>query len=204
MGWSRFNAHPNGQANNGFTRLCKLQVPTPAPTPLPAGATHSPTSAPTQACAEDVDFNYAGSNIEPNNWKTDTACECGTLCSSKSNALGFSWVDPASYVGNVAYHKNCHCKTAITKVSATGVMSGAIQAPTPVPTLAPTHSPTHAPTSMTAMPTPTPTPLPTESDGWDHRLAAYWDNGECGPHGDNYNWEWCGRWSFNCSDTGLY
>merc|ERR1712226_1226779 len=25
--------------------------------------------------------------------------------------------------------------------------------------------------------------------------------GECGPHGDNYNWEWCGRWSFNCSDT---
>jgi len=72
--------------------------------------------------------------------------------------------------------------------------------PTHSPTIA-THSPTHAPTSMTAMPTPTPTPLPTESDGWDHRLAAYWDNGECGPHGDNYNWEWCGRWSFNCSDT---
>merc|ERR1712232_1474952 len=72
--------------------------------------------------------------------------------------------------------------------------------PTHSPTVA-THSPTHGPTSMTPVPTPTPTLLPTESDGWDLRLAAYWDNGECGPRGDNYNWEWCGRWSFNCSDT---
>merc|ERR1712007_109559 len=51
----------------------------------------------------------------------------------------------------------------------------------------------------TAAPTSTPTPLPTEFVDWDTRLAAHWDNGECGPHGDNHNWEWCDQWSFNCS-----
>lgn len=74
--------------------------------------------------------------------------------------------------------------------------------PTSVPTSAPTL-PTRAPTVATAepTPTPTPTPLPTESGDSDTRLAAYWDNGECGPHGDNHNWEWCDRWSFNCSEA---
>lgn len=73
--------------------------------------------------------------------------------------------------------------------------------PTSTPTPVPTHVPTHVPTLATAAPTPVPTALPTESTNWDTRLAGYWDNGECGPHGDNHNWEWCDRWQFNCTDT---
>ena len=23
-------------------------------------------------------------------------------------------------------------------------------------------------------------------------LVAYWDDGDCGPYGDDYNWDWCG------------
>ena len=24
-------------------------------------------------------------------------------------------------------------------------------------------------------------------------LVSYWDNGNCGPYGDDYNWQWCGE-----------
>ena len=23
-------------------------------------------------------------------------------------------------------------------------------------------------------------------------MISYWDNGDCGPYGDDYNWDWCG------------
>ena len=23
-------------------------------------------------------------------------------------------------------------------------------------------------------------------------MISYWDYGECGPYGDDYNWDWCG------------
>jgi len=35
----------------------------------------------------------------------------------------------------------------------------------------------------------------------DSRLTAYWDGGACGPHGDDYHWDWCGRTDGNCPDT---
>merc|ERR1712125_148214 len=88
------------------------------------------------------------------------------------------------------------------------------------PTLSPTASPTLAPTrptteSRTVTPTPvptpqlttqspttTPTPVPTQSGTTpptkNTLLSAYWDNGECGPEGNNHNWEWCDRWNFKC------
>jgi len=32
---------------------------------------------------------------------------------------------------------------------------------------------------------------------YDTRLAAYWDRGVCGPHGEDANWDWCNRGSGN-------
>lgn len=32
-------------------------------------------------------------------------------------------------------------------------------------------------------------------------MAAYWDLEQCGPHGDNHNWDVCGRWLFQCPKT---
>merc|ERR1712232_1531416 len=70
------------------------------------------------------------------------------------------------------------------------------------PTLSPTASPTLAPTRPTTeSPTVTPTPVPTQSGTPPTKntlLSAYWDNGECGPEGNNHNWEWCDRWNFKC------
>merc|ERR1712232_222390 len=67
------------------------------------------------------------------------------------------------------------------------------------PTAAPsTTSPTAAPTTASptsAQPTPVPTTAP-PSNTTNSLLAAYWDNGDCGPHGNNHNWEWCDRWNF--------
>jgi hypothetical protein len=40
-------------------------------------------------------------------------------------------------------------------------------------------------------------PLPV----YDTRLTAYWDHGICGPHGEDHNWGWCGRGSFDCAQT---
>lgn len=37
-----------------------------------------------------------------------------------------------------------------------------------------------------------------ECEVLDTALAAYWDYGSCGPHGDNNNWDWCGTWTFRC------
>merc|ERR1719401_2713936 len=35
----------------------------------------------------------------------------------------------------------------------------------------------------------------------DTLLAAYWDSGICGPHGEDYQWEWCGKTAGDCKDT---
>merc|ERR1712232_129243 len=72
------------------------------------------------------------------------------------------------------------------------------------PTAAPsTTSPTAAPTTASptsAQPTPVPTTAP-PSNTTNSLLAAYWDNGDCGPHGNNHNWEWCDRWNFKCQKS---
>lgn len=96
--------------------------------------------------------------------------------------------------------------------------------PTAVPTVAPTAKPTMTPTAVptkvsttasptaspplptvtpTALPTATPAPTvtPTATNATNTLLAAYWDNGECGPHGDDHNWEWCDRWNFRCQES---
>merc|ERR1712232_887738 len=94
-------------------------------------------------------------------------------------------------------HSPTHSPTAMTA------------APTPPPTVPPTGLPTPQPTPATLVPTlapslkPTvaPTATPTASDGADTLLAAYWDNGECGPHGNDHNWEWCDRWNFRCQKS---
>merc|ERR1712232_376733 len=73
--------------------------------------------------------------------------------------------------------------------------------PTGLPTTAqPTKMPTGVPTMPTTKPTAAPTPAPTRFP-IDDRLAAYWDYGDCGPHGDNNNWDWCGTWRFSCPAT---
>merc|ERR1712125_308229 len=66
---------------------------------------------------------------------------------------------------------------------------------TAAPTLVPTPRPTPVPTPQltTQSPTTTPTPVPTQSGTPpptnNTLLSAYWDNGECGPEGNNHNWE---------------
>merc|ERR1712232_749672 len=70
----------------------------------------------------------------------------------------------------------------------------------PAPTRNPTALPTGLPTMPTTKPTAAPTPAPTRFP-IDDRLAAYWDYGDCGPHGDNNNWDWCGTWRFSCPAT---
>jgi hypothetical protein len=35
----------------------------------------------------------------------------------------------------------------------------------------------------------------------DTNLVAYWDSGECGEHGNDFNWAWCGRTAQECPDT---
>jgi len=34
----------------------------------------------------------------------------------------------------------------------------------------------------------------------DDNLIAYWDLGACGPHGDDYQWDWCDSAAFQCKD----
>merc|ERR1712232_46611 len=67
---------------------------------------------------------------------------------------------------------------------------------TPAPTLVPTPQLTTA--SPTTMPTPVPTQSETPTPPNNTLLSAYWDNGECGPEGNNHNWEWCDSWNFKC------
>merc|ERR1719253_63732 len=43
--------------------------------------------------------------------------------------------------------------------------------------------------------TPSPSiPKPTGDD----KIVAYWDYGNCGPQGNDYNWDWCSQASFKC------
>jgi hypothetical protein len=35
----------------------------------------------------------------------------------------------------------------------------------------------------------------------DTKLAAYWDYGCCGPHGDDHHWSWCNQQGFECAET---
>jgi hypothetical protein len=34
----------------------------------------------------------------------------------------------------------------------------------------------------------------------DPRLTAYWEAGDCGPQGDDFNWHWCGKLAGNCPE----
>merc|ERR1719399_1780543 len=45
---------------------------------------------------------------------------------------------------------------------------------------------------------PAPAPAPPVAD---KHLLAYWDSGNCGPMGNDYQWDWCGRTAFSCKDT---
>jgi len=45
----------------------------------------------------------------------------------------------------------------------------------------------------------TPAPSITIPAG-DSKLTAYYDYGLCGPHGDDYNWDWCQKQSFQCAE----
>lgn len=45
----------------------------------------------------------------------------------------------------------------------------------------------------------TTTTTTTTVNPYDPNLVAYWDYMHCGPHEDNHNWEWCGKWFFRCS-----
>merc|ERR1719310_2167538 len=47
------------------------------------------------------------------------------------------------------------------------------------------------------IPAPRPAPIPVP----DVYLSAYWDSGACGPLGDDYQWDWCGKTAFSCQDT---
>jgi len=36
---------------------------------------------------------------------------------------------------------------------------------------------------------------------YDSQLTAYWDTGICGAHGEDHNWDWCGRQAGQCPQT---
>jgi len=38
-------------------------------------------------------------------------------------------------------------------------------------------------------------------DEFDSRLSAYWESGNCGVHGNDWNWGWCGNQAGNCPLT---
>ena len=38
-------------------------------------------------------------------------------------------------------------------------------------------------------------------DAHDSRLTAYWESGNCGVHGNDWNWDWCGNQAGDCPDT---
>jgi hypothetical protein len=47
---------------------------------------------------------------------------------------------------------------------------------------------------------------PSTEDEFDSRLTAYWESGDCGVHGNDWNWGWCGHTLGNCQmlvDTDL-
>jgi uncharacterized protein YfaP (DUF2135 family) len=39
---------------------------------------------------------------------------------------------------------------------------------------------------------------PSTEDEYDNRLSAYWEHGNCGVHGNDWNWHWCGTTAGNC------
>jgi len=42
---------------------------------------------------------------------------------------------------------------------------------------------------------------PSTEDEFDNRLSAYWEHGNCGVHGNDWNWGWCGNQAGNCPLT---
>jgi len=42
---------------------------------------------------------------------------------------------------------------------------------------------------------------PNAEDEYDSRISAYWESGNCGPMGNDWNWGWCGTSSGNCPVT---
>merc|ERR1719161_1311162 len=69
-------------------------------------------------------------------------------------------------------------------------------APTPAPTPVPTPPPMQTTTTTTTA-TATAT-VYTGIQAGDVHLTAYWDSGACGPMGDDYQWDWCGKTAFSC------
>jgi len=48
---------------------------------------------------------------------------------------------------------------------------------------------------------PTTTTTTTTTVTYDSRLTAYWEFGNCGAHGNDHNWDWCGRQAGTCPQT---
>jgi hypothetical protein len=42
---------------------------------------------------------------------------------------------------------------------------------------------------------------PSTEDEFDNRLSAYWEHGDCGIHGNDWNWGWCGNTAGECPIT---
>merc|ERR1719502_105490 len=42
---------------------------------------------------------------------------------------------------------------------------------------------------------------PNAEDEYDSRISAYWESGNCGAMGNDWNWEWCGTTAGNCPVT---
>jgi Notch-like protein len=42
---------------------------------------------------------------------------------------------------------------------------------------------------------------PNAEDEFDNRLSAYWEHGDCGVHGNDWNWHWCGQQAGECPNT---
>merc|ERR1719261_610161 len=40
-----------------------------------------------------------------------------------------------------------------------------------------------------------------DDDCYDSLLTAYWESGDCGAHGNDFNWDWCGRQAGECAET---
>merc|ERR1719247_4095066 len=195
-----------------FVKKCSSDSATPVSTELP-------TPPPTQACTFAQDDTktlgphgfVVGTRGCAGHWEcqfksikaAEDFCESETSCTGillhpdpigvEYCAMGLGCFTPRqgppqtdltwSQAGGQTFVKKCSSDSA-TPVST--------DLPTPPPTQAPTPAPTPAPR-------PAPTPMPTPAG--DVHLSAYWDSGACGPLGDDYQWDWCGKRAFSCQDT---
>jgi len=133
----------------------------------------------------DICDSIALPTVRPTPSPTQSIAGCRSWCADDSSP----WKAKCSWA-------NCHACDHCPQPTPSPT-----QLPTSPPTGAPTASPSEPPTPPpTGVPTPSPTTPPPTTPLQNPDLVAYWDADACGPHGDDYHWDWCGERAFQCKD----